>query len=265
MKRLVYVMVSFAVIGLAAAGVFTRSRPPDGRALLISTAEAMKAAETVHVQGRPNTGGSNNGIPGPPWGVLGDESYENWYSPLGLRDDYRDKKGTLVQSLVMNVNAGMAWVYYPPSSFYPKGLVMRYAMGKDAVKAAVALTMKTYVKAGFVDMHAGKNAKVTTRSGTWHDQRVHVVVVNDDYGKGAMGVTEFYLDFNSGRLLGLRGYGPESAGKPLVAEMNLVEYGMDIPVETFKLQAPQGTPVMEGKFELREGGNYSLSGPPPIK
>jgi len=49
MRRLVYAMAFLLVIGLAVAGVFTRSRPPDAKALLISAAEAMEASQTLHI------------------------------------------------------------------------------------------------------------------------------------------------------------------------------------------------------------------------
>ena len=49
MRRLAYVTAFLLVIGLAAAGVFTRSRPPDARALLIGAAEAMETSQTLHI------------------------------------------------------------------------------------------------------------------------------------------------------------------------------------------------------------------------
>lgn len=49
MRRLAYAIASLLVIGLAAAGLFTHSRPVDGRALLISAAEAMETSQTLHI------------------------------------------------------------------------------------------------------------------------------------------------------------------------------------------------------------------------
>ena len=51
MRRLAYAATFLLVIGLAAAGVFTRSRPPDGKALLVSAAQAMEAARSVRLVG----------------------------------------------------------------------------------------------------------------------------------------------------------------------------------------------------------------------
>ena len=51
MRRFAYAVAFLLVMGLAAAGVFTRFRQPDPKALLISAAEAMETAKTVHVWG----------------------------------------------------------------------------------------------------------------------------------------------------------------------------------------------------------------------
>jgi hypothetical protein len=49
MRRLAYAVAFLLVIALAAAGVLSRPRPPDARALLISAAEAMQTSRTVYV------------------------------------------------------------------------------------------------------------------------------------------------------------------------------------------------------------------------
>ncbi len=49
MRRLAYVMAVMLVISAAAAGVFSRSQPRDGRSLLISAAEAMESCRSVHL------------------------------------------------------------------------------------------------------------------------------------------------------------------------------------------------------------------------
>jgi hypothetical protein len=51
MRRLAYVMAFLLVIALVAAGAFTRSRPPNGKALLISAAQAMESARSVRLVG----------------------------------------------------------------------------------------------------------------------------------------------------------------------------------------------------------------------
>ena len=51
MRGLAYLATFLLVIGLAAAGVFTRSRPPNGKALLISAAQAMEEARSVRLVG----------------------------------------------------------------------------------------------------------------------------------------------------------------------------------------------------------------------
>jgi len=56
MRRLAYAVAFLLVIGLVAAGVFTRSRPPDGKALLISAAQAMEAASSVRFVGHRYVG-----------------------------------------------------------------------------------------------------------------------------------------------------------------------------------------------------------------
>ena len=104
MKRFAYAVALLVLMGAAAAGVFTRSEPADGQALLISVAEAMAEAETVHLRGHGSKGS-------PEGSVMSENSYEEWWSPHGLRRETRDPEGQLLGVQVHNVESGLVWYY----------------------------------------------------------------------------------------------------------------------------------------------------------
>jgi hypothetical protein len=257
MKRLAFVAVFLIITGLVVGGVLIKPDRPDGRSLLISAAQAMEEAKTIYVRGRPNVSHNDS----PPWGELGEGYYEHWYSPDGSRNDRYDPDGNLTGSTVMNVGSGMAWTWNPPSLWFPDGLVTAYPIGTEVLTDIVDHARQRYLQGALSfasDTEEGQ--AFATRNGT-RDGEV-VTVVEIDYGIDPSGLprgtVEFYLGAPAGRLLGLRQYGPESHGKPLTADMEIVEYGVDIPASIFDFSPPPGALVLEGDFELREEGNYCL-------
>jgi hypothetical protein len=258
MRRLAYVGAFLLVLALVSGGLLSRSRKPDGRALLISAAQAMEEAQTIHVVGRANVG--RNGSP--EWGELDTGHYEEWFSPDGTRYDRYDEAGNLVNSLVTNVATGMSWEYNPASSqWFPKGVVTSYPIGTEKAALIVQRSLRDYLQGNrwIADANPGRSP-VATRAGMWNGRAATVVTVNDTYA-GGQGTTEFYLDPRTGHLVGLRGYGPESAGRPLVAEMESVEYGIEIPSGIYDYDAPEGVARLEDDFEVSEDGGYRFDGP----
>ncbi len=260
MKRLAFVAVFLIVIGVVVGGVLIKPDRPDGRSLLISVAQAMEEAKTIYVRGRANVSHNDS----PPWGELDEGYYEQWYSPDGSRHDMYDAEGNLLYSSVMNVASGMAWIWGPPSVWFPDGLVTAYPMGAEALADIVDHARQSYLQGApwfAPDIQEGR--AFTTCKGTRDGNEVTVVEVDQGIDPLGLprGTVEFYLGPSTGRLLGLKQYGPESHGKPLTADMQLVEYGIDIPSSVFGFDPPPEALVLEGDFELREEGNYCLVSP----
>jgi len=256
MRRFAYAVAFLLMMGLVATGVFTHSRPTDAKALLISAAEAMEAAKTIHVVGQPNGGGEH------PWGVLSPEPYEEWISPVASRHDIRSEDGRLFYSMVTDTAAGEIRICSPPTRWFPNGVVMVYRVGKDCAKEALARERQRFLDGTLmVKESSGEEPVRVLREETTRGRRVQVLEVN--YGTTsageAVGTVEYDIDLANGHLLGLRQYGPESAGKPLTADMHTVEYDVEVPAGTFALNPPANAVVLAGQFELREGGDYSLT------
>jgi hypothetical protein len=258
MRRLVYAGAFVLVLALVSGGLLVRPRKPDGRALLISAAQAMEEAKTIHVRGRANV--SENGSP--EWGELDKGHYEDWYSPEGTRNDFYDADGSLQRSLITNVATGMSWESVLGSSpWFPKGVVTAYPVGTRKASLIVERSLKGYLEGNrwIADSNPARDP-VKTRSGMWNGKAATIVTVDNTYA-GGQGMTEFYLDPRTGHLVGLRGYGPESAGRPLVAEMESVEYGIEIPSTIFDYDVPAGAATLEDDFEVSEDANYRFQGP----
>jgi len=253
-RRLAYALAFLLVIGLATAGVFSHSRMPDAKSILISVAQAMEEAKTIHVVGQPNGGGEH------PWGTLLPMKYERWLSPTASRHDIYSEAGLLVNSTVTDAARGEMRTCSGPDPWFPKGVVTVYPVGKEAAKKILAVERQMFLDGMLrTQMMAGKGTKaVLLREETRKGQRVRVMEVS--LGE-SVGTIEFDVAGDTGYLLGMRQYGPESAGKPLTANMHTVEYNVPIPPETFVVSPAPGAAVLEGRYELREGGNYSLTGP----
>ena len=264
MKKLAYALAFLIVIGLLAGGLLIKPDRPDGRSLLISAAQAMEEANTIYVRGRPNIGGTNAGVPAPPWGFLGEGHYEHWYSPEGSRHDIYDADGNLDYSSVMDVASGIAWIWSLPSQWFPDGLVTTYPIGTEALADIVEHARQRYLDGElcFADDIERAN-QVTTYKAERNGRQVTVVEVDQGMDPSGLpvGTVEFYIDPATGHLLGLRQYGPDSHGKPLTADMEIVEYGIEFPSDIFDFNPPPGVVMLEDDFEIREGGGYCLHTP----
>ena len=248
MKRLAYATAFLVVIGLVAAGLLTRPHQPDGRALLISAAQAMEEAKTIHVRGRPNVGSKD------PWGELGDMSYERWYSLEGSREHMYHSDGTLLRARASNVALGLSWSYGADQEQF-----LVYSIGSEDLALATERARRRLFEGklwAFRDIEQGH--QVTTRTGDRNGKRVTIVEVEH----ADVGTVEYYIDPPTGHLLGLRQFGPESVGKPVVADMETVEYGIPIPADVFAFNPPRGAKIMEGYFEVRRPGDIASEGNP---
>jgi len=251
-KRLVYVGAFLLVLALVSGGLLSRSRKPDGRALLISAAQAMEEAKTIHVRGKANVSRNSSS---PPWGELAEGSYEQWIAPEGFRMDDYDAAGRLQFCVVYNAVSGLAWTYRAASSQDPKGIVTTYAVGAEDLAPVVERQRQSFLRGGVLPQQDAKLAGTSPVywEGVRNGERIAVVAVDEGTDTSGLpyGTVEYYLEPNSGHLLGLRQYGPESHGKPVTAEMQLVEYGIDIPLSLFGFSPPAGAEVREGSFQVR--------------
>lgn len=259
MKRLVFVAVFLIIAGLVAGGVLIKPDRPDGRSLLISAAQAMEEAKTIYVRGRYNCMDAGDG----PWGHISEGHYEHWYSPEGSRLESYGTNGQLEDAFVTNVREGIAWMYFPPAEWCPDGLVMTYRVGPELLAAEVERSRESYLDGSLGPMQEAESCKLTYKARP--DGRTIVVVESDlgvESGSGLpRGTVEYEIDGLTGRLLGLRQYGPESYGKPLTAEMELVEYGLKFPPSIFDFEPPVGAEVQEGSFDLKTDGGLRYHGP----
>jgi hypothetical protein len=259
MRRLAYALSFAIVVGLVAGGLTLKPDRPDGRALLMSAAEAMAEVKTIYVRGRATVGAGDDA----PWGKIDDGYYEAWYSPAGTRHDSYDAHGNLGHSSVDDVASGVAWSCSPrPSPWFPDGVVTTYRVGTEHLALMTEHARESYLQAELrFAREPEEHPVLSTRTALWNGRRV--TVVEQDIGadaRGPQGTWEWYLDPSTGRLLGMNRYGPESHGKPLTGSTEVVEYGIDIPSSIFELDPPPGAAVLEDDFEI-QGQGCCFDGP----
>ncbi len=242
MRRLAYAVAFLVLMGAAAAGVFTRSEPVDGRALLISAAEAMEQARTIHTR--------EHGSELTPEGFrMSRDSIELWCSPQGLRSNTHDPQGNLVAASVYNAELGMAWSYYRgDTSWFPEGIVQVYHATPGEMAASIELRLDLYLNQILdLDQERAWGNAVTVREGERDGRAVTIVnvMVRDSSG-ATVQTNEYEIDPTTGRFLRQRAFGADSDGRPPLWSREILDYGSPVPASLFEFESPPGAIEIEG-------------------
>jgi tetratricopeptide (TPR) repeat protein len=278
MRRIAYAAASLVVIGLVAGGLLTKSGPPAGRGLLLGVAEAMQAGDTVHARVFGGIAGYYPAI------RINNDYEEYWFSPQGFRRDSNHEDGTLWRRLAGNVAQGLVRMDLPTGPAAPsaggaagaggggmaatslptKGVSIEYHVNPSDLAAFVEHSRKQFVNADL------RLAQIEELGHEWRSRTVErdgntVVVIEEDLGLDLVdgrprGTVYYYVDPATRQLIALEQYGPEDEGRPLLAKIDDIEYGLGIPESTFAPAPDQPEEVVEGTFEVRESGYIVFHG-----
>jgi hypothetical protein len=233
MTRLAYVLTLVIAVALLLGGILYKPAPPDGRALLISAAQAMDEVDTIHVHGYSLTFITR------PWGAMGMKgSYDHWLSSEGIRRQWFDHDGDLTWSTYTDVQAGLRWQYRPS-----RRLIWRVPMEVDEARRSAAKSMQRYLDGQImIDENVEQMGfeLIATRRERREGTQVYVVAV--DTGAGSR---EYDIETSTGRLLAFRDYGAPESGRPLLGETHF-EYGGALPEGILDFEVPEGWTVKEG-------------------
>ncbi len=221
-RQLAYALGFLVVIGLAAAGVFTHSRP-NHKGPLISVAQAMEKAaraETIHAVGH----GASDDDKGQP---IPGGKVETWISPTAFRQDVYTPDGSTWQSTVVDAAKGEKRLYLSPTSWYPKGLVYVSPLGKETAEESLAPSREVFLDGLRTDCDAGPAHLL--REETRDGQRVQVFEVLGKYG----GRMELEIAADTGYLLASQSYWPQGDGGKLIGGIEKVEYNLPLSPENF--------------------------------
>ena len=253
MRRLAYALAFLIVIGILSAGLMMKPDQPDGRSLLISAAEAMGLADTVHAIAYGSIVGYYPAMP------INDGYDEYWYSPDGFRWDSHHEDGTLWRRLAGNVAQGVVWMELPT-----RGVSIEYHVAPSDLAVFVQQSRKQFVDA---DLRLAQIEERGHECTVWEQERDGrpVIVIEEDLGLDRVdgaprGTVEYYIDPSTKQLISLEQYGPEAEGYPLLAEIENIEYGLDIPASTFAPAMAAPEQVVEGTFEVRDDGYIVFHG-----
>ncbi len=242
MRRFAYAVAFLVLMGAAAAGVFTRSRPVDGRALLISAAQAMEQARTIHIRGL--------GSKLTPEGFrMSEDWHELWCSPQGSRSLTHDPQGNLTAASVYNAELGMAWSYYRgDTSWFPEGIVQVYHATPSEIAASIELKLDMYLNPEIdLDQEEAWGNAVVVREGERDGRAVTIVKVMVRDSSGATILTkEYEIDPATGRFLRLGALGADSDGRPPLWFREILDYGSPMPASLFEFESPPGAIEIEG-------------------
>jgi tetratricopeptide (TPR) repeat protein len=281
MRRLAYALAFLIVIGLVAGGLLVKPDRPDGRSLLISAAEAMGLADTVHARVYGSIAGYYPAM------RINNDYDEYWFAPEGFRRDSYHEDGTLWRSLVASVAQGRVWMQLPtratrpgavhqtgaggafgggmaPGDLPTTGVSIEYYLEPSDLAAFAEQSQKRFVNADLRVDEIEQSGHTWTSSVQQRDGR-DVILIEEDLGLDLVqgdprGAAFYYIDPSAGQLIALEVYGPEEDGFPLLAQIEDIEYGLDVPPSTFTpaLEMPEET--IEGTCEVREGGYVVFDG-----
>jgi len=283
MRKLAYVTVIVAVVGFIVGGALIVPKRSSGTSLLVQAAYAMGASDTLHVQGDRNLADEYS-----PWSSE-PGSYEFWFSPEGFRQEWFNEDGALLRSLGGTVATGEAWQYFPGASspvpppasesggsgsmdrkagFYSPdesaatGVIFTYDLQPEQLSTYIRVSRERFSSGQLrVREIAERGHAWTEAAGEWQGKPVTVVVeeLTPALVSGEeRGTIEYYLDRQTGALVGIAQYGPEAKGRPLRASVDLIEYNSEIPQDVFQSAAPSGATAREGQYAVRPSGDIAF-------
>jgi len=246
-RRLAYAMGFLAAMVFVAAGVSIRSQPVDGQALLISVAEAMAEAETVHLWGHHSKGS-------PEGSVMSENSYEEWWSPHGMRSETRDPQGKLLGVRVHNVESGMVWYYSNltgSSEWFAEPIVTVYRAKPVEVATTLEVRRERMLEPQlrFAEEKAYGN-EVVVREKERDGKAVTIAELTRRDDAGAVFLKTVYeIDPATNRLLSAHTSGPDCLGNPPLSFFEVLDYGSSFPASMFEFEIPAGAVVMDGNVQ----------------
>jgi|GEM_PF-2394177 len=199
MRRLTYVTAVLLIIGAAVTGVLTRSRPPDGRALLISAAEAMDSCQSLHLfftgvesieEMRPMPGEG-----------------EAWLSDRAVSFRYVDLEGELRMYILIDADR-LLWRTYDAK----KAILYEASLGPAAERLPEILgALNHMIRSGQVASleladHPEAEVRVERKSRDGRAVDVVTFVYELAAPSDVMVRRAFELDANTGRLLRVQRY-----------------------------------------------------------
>ncbi len=228
MRRLAYAMVFVLVIGLA-AGVFTRTRTPSGKSLLIGVAQAMEAARSIHVIAHGNRADSTS-----PSGMRFDpEPDEMWESV----DDHgvvrRDLQGGVLSTSGISLDGEVMWMYDSRSGlWYIADLTPVFSVAAEVVQLRARQGLRgeaPRVPYGLADVH--ESVHMETREG----REIAVITYTGINNGGERPLAErhvFEVDMATNHLLNSRRYvqAPGSE-EQLLESVDHVDYNVPVPTD----------------------------------
>jgi len=273
MRKLAFVPAVLLVFGVVALVALQKPRRLTFPAVVVRSARLAEAAPTIHARGSGLRPGMGFALAGAPYvAKRGDWAhYMVWIAPQGYRENHYDAEGVLAGAMAVDLGLGIAWVYQARSGpWFPQGVVAVYPAGAGELEAVVRAARRQFLEGNLGALQTVKAQWGCFRSAREDQQgrrKVMVVEVGcPTYSWDQCGDTlQYDIDAATGRLLGLRRYGPEDAGKPLVAEVERVEYGAPVPAEVFRLILPPGVPVLADDWSFGKGSDYAFQTPGTIQ
>jgi len=230
MRRLAYAMVFLLVIGLVAAGVFTRSRPPDGKALLISAAHAMEAANSMHLvlHGTKDDPNSPSGM------AMMPQPSEIWVSKRAAALRVTGPGGVLLIAAGVNLDTNEAWDYSAETNVRHSGDLGPVAdraaglMGKVGdlyLSGALQMLTKTILtdvqESVVTEVRRGREIAIVTQTGTLMSSP-RLVRERD----------VFQIDKETDLLLGMQRHVQGEGGEEqLIQTIEKVTYNLPVPAD----------------------------------
>ena len=230
-RRFAYALAFLMVIGLAATGVFTRSRPPDAKSILIPAAQAMEAAKTMHMILRNDSPRPREMSKRPGYG-------EMWEGPRS-EAMLSVTEGRVVASQGLNLDTGEWWKWEQGKPMYladlrPLGAkaeaileknLQRQSRGGQWLKPADLATAASL-------KNETQSVTRTTRKGRLVDV-VTVVGDAEQAGRTYRARHVYVVDVESKRLVSsssFDAYAGEHGQKPMLIAITIdAEYDLPIP------------------------------------
>jgi hypothetical protein len=251
MKRLAYVLTFLLVVGLLAGGFAVRSHSPDGRAILLSAAEAMQTADSVYLlfRGTETSETAPSGMrtmPGAGAMWLGDTA-------VVLR--YLDPDGGL--RLYARLDAGrLTWDSYDRESM----ILYQADLGSAGSRLQEILgPFSDMLRSGQVtdlELRDHPDAQIQTHREVRDGHAVDVVTFSYPMTSRPHVMIErvFEIDAATHRLLGARRYAStQGPAEEMIDSVDRIRYDEPMPPELAALPAlPPGTQVVAAEVRVQE-------------
>jgi len=265
MRRVAFALASLIIIGILSAGLLIKPGRTDGRGLLITAAQAMEEAKTVHAIGYVGAAPPTHvGDKIAPNGLSDDTgTYEQWYSADGMRYIRYDQDGRLEQAQCTNVASGVHRMCYPR-----RKQVAVYRLGTEIARKVVESTRLNLVDGeAEIDeqMQSLGITEITTRRERRNGRDVTIIslpIAKDQLGKVTK-AREYALDTATGRQLSVRVLCLDGQVMRILGGYTF-DYDLQAPAALFQHHGKPGFAEVESEFRVSEdGGRWLFYVAPP--